>query len=269
MNKEQRTKDAFTLIELVAAVGILAMVILFAGAIFKVSIGSHRTAIANAEIMQKLRVITDQMNADFKGVMSTAYGKAAFGESAPGVRSDTIAFLADGDFQSTGPYSNKTVVGNLASILYGLANTLTLNPRDRILVRRQTILTYDSSVPVIDPINLDEEYFTKSLSEWKATPPFADPNLWLQKPTIDPNSLQLRDLVMYMAKGVDNFTVQFAKWDDAAKMYIWVPRGPFEFGAYANASIATNAFKFTFTLYDSKGVIKNGRIFTHIVYLGS
>jgi hypothetical protein len=28
------------------------------------------------------------------------------------------------------------------------------------------------------------------------------------------------------------------------------------------------ALKFTFTLYDSKGVIKNGRTFTHIVYLG-
>jgi len=29
------------------------------------------------------------------------------------------------------------------------------------------------------------------------------------------------------------------------------------------------ALKFTFTLYDSKGVIKEGRTFTHIVYLGS
>ncbi|MHC4734701.1 MAG: prepilin-type N-terminal cleavage/methylation domain-containing protein [Planctomycetota bacterium] len=28
------------------------------------------------------------------------------------------------------------------------------------------------------------------------------------------------------------------------------------------------ALKFTFTLYDSKGIIKNGRVFTHIVYLG-
>ena len=28
------------------------------------------------------------------------------------------------------------------------------------------------------------------------------------------------------------------------------------------------ALKFTFTLYDSKGVIKEGRTFTHIVYLG-
>jgi hypothetical protein len=27
------------------------------------------------------------------------------------------------------------------------------------------------------------------------------------------------------------------------------------------------ALKFTFTLYDSKGIIKEGRTFTHIVYL--
>ena len=29
------------------------------------------------------------------------------------------------------------------------------------------------------------------------------------------------------------------------------------------------ALKFTFTLYDSKGIIKNGRTFTHIVYIGN
>ncbi len=28
------------------------------------------------------------------------------------------------------------------------------------------------------------------------------------------------------------------------------------------------ALKFTFTLYDSKGIIKGGREFTHIVYIG-
>jgi hypothetical protein len=50
------------------AMGILAMVMGFASVIFRVSINAHRTALANAEIMQKVRAITDQLNADFKGL---------------------------------------------------------------------------------------------------------------------------------------------------------------------------------------------------------
>ncbi|MHC4157360.1 MAG: type II secretion system protein [Planctomycetota bacterium] len=48
-------RRGFTLIELVVAVAILALISSFAGAIFSVSIDSHRTAMANAEIMRKLR----------------------------------------------------------------------------------------------------------------------------------------------------------------------------------------------------------------------
>ena len=47
MNYKLRTNKAFTLIELVVAIAILAMVLSFAGVIFKVSIGAYRTAIAN------------------------------------------------------------------------------------------------------------------------------------------------------------------------------------------------------------------------------
>jgi len=50
------------------AMGILVIILSFAGIIFRVSINSHRTAAANAEIMQKLRAITSQLNADFKGL---------------------------------------------------------------------------------------------------------------------------------------------------------------------------------------------------------
>ncbi|MBA7661929.1 hypothetical protein ES703_69949 [subsurface metagenome] len=50
-------KRAFTLIELVVAVAILAMVLGFASVIFRVSIEAYRTAGANTEIMQKLRAV--------------------------------------------------------------------------------------------------------------------------------------------------------------------------------------------------------------------
>jgi len=72
MAKREKMKKAFTLIELVTAVGILAMIISFASVVFKVSIGAHRAAVANAEIMQKLRAITDQLNTDFKGIQKDA-----------------------------------------------------------------------------------------------------------------------------------------------------------------------------------------------------
>ena len=60
MNYKLRTNKAFTLIELLVAIGILAVVMSFASVIFRVSIDAYRTAIANAEIMQKLRAITNQ-----------------------------------------------------------------------------------------------------------------------------------------------------------------------------------------------------------------
>jgi len=266
MNYELRTNKAFTLIELVVAIAILVMVISFAGVIFKVSISSYRTASANTEIMQKLRAITDQLNADFKGVRRTFPGKVRHHLISGLIRSDCIAFLANGDFQSTGQYVGRTVVGNVASIFYGLADPQVARPQDKILVRRQTILTYDSSVPIIDPMNLDEEYYTKSLAEWRVLPP--DPNYWTMNPAIDPNDY--RDLVMYMAKGVDDFAIQFARWDPVLVNYRWWPANQDmpAVGFQPTQPIAANAIKFTFTLYDSKGIIRNGRIFTHIVYLG-
>ena len=63
MNNGQRNIKGFTLVELLVAIGIS-----FAGVIFNVSVNAQRTAMANAEIMQKLRAITGQLNADFRGL---------------------------------------------------------------------------------------------------------------------------------------------------------------------------------------------------------
>ncbi len=95
-------RKAFTLLELAVAVGILAMVLSFAGVIFKVSINSHRTAIASAEIMQKLRAITDQLDADFKGVILSCPGRLNI--ETQNKNADCIAFFAEGDFQSVRQY---------------------------------------------------------------------------------------------------------------------------------------------------------------------
>ena len=279
MKNKQRTYKAFTLIELVVAIALLVMVLTFASTIFKVSINAHRTAMANAEIMQKLRAITDQLNADFKGRTISPPGKVSFGlrkSNIDGqdveVRSDCIMFFANGDFQSSGQDKGKTVVGNVAGIFYGQVDpnsSTVLKPKEKILARRQTILTADSSLTNFD-LNPPREYCnSKPLSElvadYAADPNNDDMKNLVKRPILDLSDAN--DLVMYMAKGVDDFTIQFAEWDEIDKKFKWKPEKQSEFKEYE--SIYTRAWKFTFTLYDSKGIIEKGRTFTHIIYIGS
>jgi prepilin-type N-terminal cleavage/methylation domain-containing protein len=126
------TRKAFTLLELVVSLGILAMILSFAGVIFRVSVDSQRMAMANAEIMQKLRVITEQLDADFRGlckdgeilVFWRAARKPKFAGANPNdpaafERYDTIMFFATGDFSTYGPNVQRS---NVARICYTLAN---------------------------------------------------------------------------------------------------------------------------------------------------
>jgi prepilin-type N-terminal cleavage/methylation domain-containing protein len=201
MNYELRTKKAFTLVELLVAIGLLAVVISFAGVIFRVSINAHRTAIANAEIMQKLRAITEQLDADFKGLRKDGEIFVIWSASpVPGAgyqdndldgyeRFDRIMFFADGDFHSY--RVNPMVRGNIARICYTLANKPSnvpgidpirparQKPQTRMLARTQRILTADPTLASIgDPNTFTDdlewylwnnyfEYEKITLDEWK------------------------------------------------------------------------------------------------------
>jgi len=168
MNNEQQTANGFTLIELMVAIGLLAIVLSFAGVIFNAGINTHRTALANAEIMRKLRAITDQLDSDFQGLCKDAPLMIFFRQeprSDPN-RYDQIMFFADGDFQSTQPYDGDPLVpaltgmpirGNVARIYYGQAYSLDrsdgtmkypfyLEKEDRVLARRQHILSADPNL---------------------------------------------------------------------------------------------------------------------------
>lgn len=332
-------KKAFTLIELVVAIALLAMVISFAGVVFSVSIDSYRTAGANAEIMQKLRAITDQLNTDFKGICMDAPLLIWFEQDDPN-RYDQIMFFADGDFQSTQLYKNgnnavpdprgdRLVVGNVARIHYGQAqsrdsrddymenNPANLLDEDRLLARRQHILTADPYLiewPNVNMTDFDDvrneryEHDRLSLAQWKTVDGGNYDDViytcFESRPLVDmrdPNTFH-----KLMCEGVGSFAIQWAYWDSGDKRFYWFPSDDpdgdgsdidshfnlieDEFGVYFNipGSIAYSdwysiddalfagkdfssypkAIKFTFRLYDSKGVIKNGRTFTHIVYLG-
>ncbi|MEA3227276.1 MAG: type II secretion system protein [Planctomycetota bacterium] len=203
MNYKQRTNNGFTLIELLVAMGILAMVMAFASIIFRVSIDAQRTAMANTEIMQKVRAITNQLNADFKGLnkdseIFIAWVAKPVSEGAPKdndldgyERFDRVVFFADGNFQSHG--SDPTIRGNTARICYMLAKKPAQIPgqppvkvdiqkaRERILARNQHIMTADSALPgFLDPNNFTDsqwyewnnryEYDKMSLEQWKQIP---------------------------------------------------------------------------------------------------
>ena len=191
-----QNNNAFTIIELLVAVGILVVVLSFAGVIFRVSIDSHRTAMANAEIMQKLRAITDQLNADFRGLNKDGEIFViwkAFPKLDPTYedndldgyeRFDCIMFFADGDFQSYG--TNPMIRGNTARICYSLARRGNLRAEsqkrnERILARTQHILTDDYELDdLFTPDTFTDaqwqqwnnfyEYNKISIEEWKFLP---------------------------------------------------------------------------------------------------
>ena len=186
-------KKAFTLIELMVAVGILAIVLSFAGVVFNAGIETYRTATANAEIMRKFRAITDQLDADFEGLRRDGeifvVWVAADTHLLPPdyndcdldgfERLDRIMFFAEGDFQSYG--TSPMVRGNLARISYMLATTNGVpaqsQPRpQRILARTQHILTADPSAPwTLDPNTFTDAdpnwFFWHNLYEYDKLPP--------------------------------------------------------------------------------------------------
>jgi prepilin-type N-terminal cleavage/methylation domain-containing protein len=355
MNNEQRTIRGFTLIELLVAISILAVALSIAGVIFRVSIESHRAASANAEVMQKLRAITDQLDADLTGLRKDGeifivWAAARRKLSAPlpnpndpnaFERFDRIMFFADGDFQSY--RASPLVRGNLARVCYTLAKKGSLKvhqqpPEKRILARTQHILIAD--LPPFDPNGFGDqqwydwnnlyEYDKIFLDAWKNIPlkdkiemlsVIGDVAVRVSTPggtftskvkeefrganvnPKNPNSIH-----MLLCQGVGEFKVQ--SWYDDQRRWIpevnpdgdrdlddsdflllgndldpndvpvlWYPYGAVSIRNINYPAQAMDedhfysipglgrALKFTFTLYDSKGIIKTGRTFTHIVYL--
>ena len=260
MNYKLRTNKGFTLIELVVAVALLAMVIFFSSTIFKVSIGAHRTAGANAEIMRKLRAITDQLNADFKGLVKDAPLLIWFQQDPADTsqRYDQIMFFANGDFQSTQvPVdTGEPIRGNIARIYYGHAMVNLLNPwqqqgdyeRERIFARRRHILTAATDIytwPHADDVsgtfgdedfaapkgyNYNEifEHDSLSLAVWKIIPidVYNDPCSIIDtcfglRPWIDMGDPNTFHKLM--CDGVGSLAVQWAYWDPNDNELRWFP----------------------------------------------
>jgi len=268
-------RKAFTLIELVVALGILALVLSFASVIFRVSIGAHRMAMANAEIMQKLRVITEQLDADFKGLL-IEYGGAHTAHTETitidgqdhQVHSDTMVFFTAGDFQSTDQYDSETIAGNVACVFYGQPDPNSYlrppQPEETVLLRRQTILAPEvpGGTPGSDPRG---EFYRTSAAQWNVTHSLADElQQWTARPVIDANDVKQYQ-PLFMARGVHDFTIEYLEYTPGPTTgeLPWQR----DLGDESNSAFMPRAFKFSFTLYDSHRIIPKGRTFTHIVLL--
>ena len=168
-------KKAFTITELLLAISLMVVLIASSGVVFKTAVTAHRTASATAEITRKLRGITDQLNADFKGlrkdgrifmiwvpspvdVDGNPLGAGAIAAQIDHYeRFDRVMFFVDGDFQSYNDWptvppatpGSKVVHGNLARLNYMLAkNTIgdkaqIQQAAKRTLGRSQHIFTTD------------------------------------------------------------------------------------------------------------------------------
>jgi len=170
-------KKGFTIIELLLAVALLAVLLVVSGAVFRMATKAYRTAAATGEIARKLRAVTDQLDADFQGLRKDGPIFIAWvpanpsdadgdGDADTYERFDRIMFFADGDFASyaQGP-AGPLVTGHVARITYMLANDNLDQPgvpanraqaqpaANRILARSQHIFTGQSQLVDIDPLD--------------------------------------------------------------------------------------------------------------------
>jgi prepilin-type N-terminal cleavage/methylation domain-containing protein len=309
-------KKAFSLIELLVAVGLLAVVMVMAGAIFRAAISSYQVAKANAQVLQRLRDITGQLDRDLKGicrqgqVFAVCLTEPSAGQKGPHRRFDRLVFMTNGDFESYNPArttagKDKTIHGNTALVSYMLARRLDrgsgkyvpasqIQPVRRVLARTQHILTPETFEATLDPNRLGsnsadwftwhnrQEYDTLTVGQWAQMPASAKANALSMITDYDVNDATLKpdlrgacvdpcepnSIHMLLCDGVGDFSVQ--GWDDRDPNH-WVPEADAK-GTLAPTSYYAlpgdgRAVKFTFTLYDPKGILKTGRTFTHIVYL--
>ena len=307
MNYKLRTSRAFTLIELVVAIAILVMVISFSSVIFKVSINSYRTATASTEIMQKLRAITDQLNRDFKGLGKDGYliihsqlqlGRSEYVNLSPAdFRADRLFYFTTGDFQSWF-VSNKR--SNITKVYFGHDSRslydLTLPVSEWTLARDVKLITPAPGFP--GPNDCDSLSYAGFKADVLVTEADAK-NLLISGIPIDIyNPGEVRGL---MCQNVGEIVIE---WTDGTKypnpdnslawfgfsmarrdgsppaiapkpeyatveeIDITVPFYRASWGPSTPRQYWPKALKFTFKLYDSKGILKQGRPFTHIVYFG-
>ena len=251
-----KMKKAFTIVELLVAVGLLTGLLAASGIIFKSAINTQRAANATAEITRKLRTITDQLTADFEhllkdGEIFLVWVAKDDNELGRYVRFDRMVFFTTGNFYT---YHQRfgDIRGNKARICYMLANNndgyrAPVQSRDeRVLARTQHV--YTPSDPAARPDFPDisntpdsftaeddnnSEYDTIEYTQWRDIN-YSDPctkadmltaitDITIGTTNRGGATVDTEDpnsIHMLLAEGVGEFTIQ--GWYEAQQR--WVPQ---------------------------------------------
>ena len=282
--KKIRNKRGFTLAEVVTAVGILVIIVGFTGVIFKSGIEAYRQTGANAEIMQKLRAITTQLDRDFSqvrrdgepGSTSGSRPKSRFQtqrEKETGNNTDRVSvrmariyYFTTGDFQS---WYDAGLRNNTARVFFGHDSPSFLDANDRPLnkctLARDVLIFTPENALIGDNNNLSFAAFAANPNAQENLDNLFD--ISIPKVLSDP----YRIVRTVMCENVGELMIEWTLGEINPPLYIlkWYPElnqnnGQWDCGP---GDIWPKAIKFTFTIYDSKEIIKGGMTFTHIVYL--
>ncbi len=174
-----KRNNAFTVIELLVAMGLLTIMLAISAVIFRMAVKAQRRATATGEIMQKLRSVTGQLDSDFNGLRKDGeiflvWVPRAVDDDDDGTidryeRLDRIVFFASGDnFHTYLPQldlngDSEVIWSNTARICYmlggerisatGVTTAQNQEPSDRTLMRSQHVYTADQDfVGDQDPI---------------------------------------------------------------------------------------------------------------------
>jgi len=147
-------KKAFTIVELLVAMALLAILIAISGMVFSTAVKAYRTATAASEIAAKLSSVTERLDRDFQSIPAgTPIAIWLEYNSTTGNRYDQIQFFSAGDnFQSSKqwPHRNatntattdETLSGNTARIYYGHANQVRISGFTRTPYRSYNYSSY-------------------------------------------------------------------------------------------------------------------------------
>ncbi|MBU1259587.1 MAG: hypothetical protein KJ757_03435 [Planctomycetes bacterium] len=259
-------KKAFTITELLVAIGLLMAVLGASTTIFHYSIEAQRIAMATSEIMHSLRAITDQLNANFAGLRKDGYLVLRSTSDA----NDAVYFFSTGDFIS---WEDSDVRSNTARIYFGPAK---IDPTNlaldiKLLTPGKSGIDYNDANFAACQSNIFDNYEDpyNILSAGR-------PNINIQS---EPN-----DVRKLLAQNVGQMRIEWTDANAPSGLINWYTadkpkpgsqsfeiEGPpyLAFWSPFNPTDWPMALKFTFTLYDSKGILKTGRRFEHIVYIGN
>jgi hypothetical protein len=244
---------------------LLAAVLAASGIVFNYSIDAQRTAAATAEIMRTLRAITDQINADFAGLRKDGYLVLWSDDS-----NSALYFFSTGDFQSWHDPNRS----DIARIYFGPSRNDSNNLALDMLLLTSGVSNIDYNDASFAACQVD---IIRDLGE--------DPCLVVSsnRPRID-ITYDSNDARRLLAQKVGNMLIMWTDGSTSSSQINWfgigTPKGGVTFEnitdepylAYwspFNQPSWPKALRFTFTLYDSKGIIKGGRRFEHIVYIGN